>query len=1381
MSTPNPITWITPAGNLGWIAEGIFYQVVLEAATPKILEITVTNTELVTNLITCNSTADLQVHQSVIFTGTVFGGLENNTAYYINHIQNATQFTISLLPFESAATVPLTTASGNCVGEVYQSIYYSIIAGELPPGIQCAFNGIISGTPNSLASVQGVPLPVGANQTFKWTVQAYTEIEVNGVEQRDRINDRTFELTVVVAPGPTFVTPQGLVASYYDSDEVNFQFEYIEPYEPDDVIIDVIEGSLPGGLILSPLGLLTGYVEPIPDVLALPGFDQPTSSYDTIVYDHLGVFQSRNYQFTLRISNGRKSSIRIFNIFVYSRNQMTVDDAVLIDNNTFITADATALRAPFLLNAEPSNLGTHRTQNYFAYQFQAGDYDRTGFTYAISVNQGFGLVPGLSLDPVSGWYYGYVPDQGVTETTYSFYITVYETDPITPQVTCVNCAANVITVTGTDQIVSGQPLVFLEDYAGLTANVVYYVNQVLAQDVDLNQTYIDIQSQTLTNSSFDVSAVLAIECTASSEINNTLTCFSTDVFEVGQPIRFTGTVFGGVSNDVRQIYYVYQIVSSTEFQISENQDSANALALTTGSGSMLANMLLASRQYPFDITIVGAVDTEIIWHSPPDSAAKTVNLNGVATVVYDMGSMDNGDVSLFAVAAENLGGRELQYRLSSGAYNRLPQGLTLLPSGEIAGRVSFDTFALDLGSTTFDTNYFINRNLSTLRTTFDADCVFTVNAFAPENSVPVYKVSKVKIDNGGTGYSSINTPIISVSVPIGANAVQAQIGNVTVSGGVIQSVEVETQGDGYTSPAVITVTQGFGGSGAVLTAVMQRSGTRDLISVDRLCSITVDRRYNKPYQNLYIRAMPPQADRELIDQLLTNQEIFVPDYIYRPSDTNFGLSRQVTYYHAYGLAPDTFDQYVLSLYENHYLKNLILGSIRTAVARDPVTNEILYEVVYSAINDNLVNAQGQSVSKIVNLPYPIVDPSDGSTVITQVYPNSLINMRDQVVSVVGQISNKIPLWMTSKQVNGRVLGFTPAWVICYTKPGRSNNIAYKINRYFGVQLNRIDFEVDRYILDRVLSVNWDTVTQQWTPESNLTTFDRFVVGSRQFIGTVDVATNLAWSDVNGRTVGYIQQLGGLDGIVQQLQNNTLIFAKQQDYDGPPGSSYATTAQAWQTYPYPFDSATDNGQPGSYDSEPFDNAFTVPGGDPLNCTATSSSTNLITCDSVEDIRVNQPIQFVENVIGGLVTDQVYYVRSVPSSTTFQISESPGGAVKSLTTAAGTMTARPANQRMAIYRINISEQDIVTLTLIRQTYSDEFVQITRGTFFLSAYLYYPSSPGTGLTRVSWLPLATQSGSVTTFDQNSMQFVEPVDMYDPSDRVDKYLVFPKQNILV
>ena len=99
-------------------------------------------------------------------------------------------------------------------------------------------------------------------------------------------------------------------------------------------------------------------------------------------------------------------------------------------------------------------------------------------------------------------------------------------------------------------------------------------------------------------------------------------------------------------------------------------------------------------------------------------------------------------------------------------------------------------------------------------------------------------------------------------------------------------------------------------------------------------------------------------------------------------------------------------------------------------------------------------------------------------------------MRDQVIDTVGQQGSVLPTWMLSKQANGRVLGFTPAWVIAYAKPGKGAQIAYNIRTQFGDRLNLIDFKVDRYELDALLTKNWDPVTESWVPSPpTCTTFD----------------------------------------------------------------------------------------------------------------------------------------------------------------------------------------------------------------------------------------------------------------------------------------------------
>jgi len=119
---------------------------------------------------------------------------------------------------------------------------------------------------------------------------------------------------------------------------------------------------------------------------------------------------------------------------------------------------------------------------------------------------------------------------------------------------------------------------------------------------------------------------------------------------------------------------------------------------------------------------------------------------------------------------------------------------------------------------------------------------------------------------------------------------------------------------------------------------------------------------------------------------------------------------------------------------------------------------------------------------------------------------------------------------------------------------------------------------------------------------------------------------------------------------------------------------------------------------------------------------------------------------------------------------------------LSSAAGTMTANFGNQRMAIWTINVDPATtLVTLTLNTKTAESEYVQVREGLNFAGSQLYYTTSPPAGLTRVTWLALPESSSTETTFDFGSMAFEVPLDMYDTSDSYDKYLVFPRTNILV
>jgi hypothetical protein len=176
-------------------------------------------------------------------------------------------------------------------------------------------------------------------------------------------------------------------------------------------------------------------------------------------------------------------------------------------------------------------------------------------------------------------------------------------------------------------------------------------------------------------------------------------------------------------------------------------------------------------------------------------------------------------------------------------------------------------------------------------------------------------------------------------------------------------------------------------------------------------------------------------------------------------------------------------------------------------------------------------------------------------------------------------------------------------------------------------------------------------------------------------------------------------------------------------------------------------------------------------------------------------------------------RTFYIVDIPNATQIQISTSPGGSAlaltnstgsvqlnlpafqietpiapgvaAALTTASGSMTVNYDNLRMAIYTITILPGDILQLSLNQQTITNDFVTSTQGQIYAGGTtLYRPGEAAGSLTRINWQPLLSQVAVITaetTFDENSLQFVEPVDMYDPTDEFDKYLVFPKANILV
>jgi hypothetical protein len=88
-------------------------------------------------------------------------------------------------------------------------------------------------------------------------------------------------------------------------------------------------------------------------------------------------------------------------------------------------------------------------------------------------------------------------------------------------------------------------------------------------------------------------------------------------------------------------------------------------------------------------------------------------------------------------------------------------------------------------------------------------------------------------------------------------------------------------------------------------------------------------------------------------------------------------------------------------------------------------------------------------------------------------------MRKQVASALGQDTNSklLPLWMTSQQKDGSTLGFVAAWVICYTMPGYSSVIKNNIETQWQYKLNEINFQLDRFSVNKSETYNFNNNIQ----------------------------------------------------------------------------------------------------------------------------------------------------------------------------------------------------------------------------------------------------------------------------------------------------------------
>jgi hypothetical protein len=620
--------------------------------------------------------------------------------------------------------------------------------------------------------------------------------------------------------------------------------------------------------------------------------------------------------------------------------------------------------------------------------------------------------------------------------------------------------------------------------------------------------------------------------------SNSIICTNTGSFEIGRPVIFTGTAFGGLIEGAT--YYVKQIINTNEFTVSATENGT-VIPLSDATGSMTVTLPSVSvgsptiRTYSFTLTIYSPLGSSSNDYSitvinqntpvsqggpgnPPNTRTPTIlntrpltfNINDTnpyygyyivppslsTTYTYPpstnapIGTIVSDNYFSFKIIGYDFDGNDLSYSFAS-----LPSGFT---GDTSTGWIIGNPILANPGISTFNFNVRVYKSGNPTITT--QNFYFQLNV---SNEITGIIAWLTPIDIGTIYNGTISNLLVEASCD---TPLQYRL----VAGSLPPNLNLLSTGEiiGKVADQPLDTLLEQEDTSTFNFTVEAFSPSFSVVSSTRNFTLNVLQEFGQPTDTLYIKCTPDIQDRQLIESLLTNTTIIPDNVLYRPLDPNFGKATDVIYEHAYGIYASNIEEYIAAVTRNHYWRRITLGEIKTAVAKDNDGN-IIYEVVYSEVIDNLVNPQGVSVQESIYWPNPInLNLGPWFTSITNIYtsyvnvlgqdyytsltpgqarilyPNSLYNMRTRVAQELGQEYNfnLYPLWMTSQQEDGNTLGFTPAWVICYTKPGFSEIVKNNINNLWNGTLNLINFKIDRFTVDKSLTYNYDKylVPPTWT-------------------------------------------------------------------------------------------------------------------------------------------------------------------------------------------------------------------------------------------------------------------------------------------------------------
>ena len=797
--------------------------------------------------------------------------------------------------------------------------------------------------------IKGTAFEVRNTKTSRFVIRA---------QDNDEKKDRTFSLTVEGADAPIWITREGLLpvgpnSTFFvlDNDKVDFRLEALDPDIPagDEIeyYIPWNGGELPPGLSMSKDGRISGFTDPIFSI----EYGVSSGNFDDQLFD------SAPYDLGIRPTNGYDSftfdeqSFDYFDIANFPRRQTRYYQFVVAISD-----------------------GLNETRRSFQIYVVNEDYLKADNTI---MQVGTGIFRADNT-PIRNPIWITEPDLGFKRANnyVTLFLEVYD-PPTLPGTISYRLETVNPEMTGViiDKVVDQDE--YMDIRINPTANGEYAVPR-RTQKIAIADlfNYIDSTLGTYTISS--------VENLGANTYRLYINPMATQRFNVGTEIIIgsESEVPPGLEIDT----IVGEMVGSIPYQPRITKEYKFTVTATANNLDYEAR---ASTPRTFTIKILGEIESGISWIS--DARLGSISPNKSSQLVVE--------------AISKLRGGAVLFELESGI---LPPGLSLLPSGEIIGKVNQFGTSTVRGLTRFFEQVGSNRNY------------------------------EYTYDGGSTTFDKKYTFVIRAK----------DIFNYAESSKTFQ-IEIVSEADSI-------------------------------------------------YANLFVKAFQKKSKRNTWYSFISDVSIFDPEKIYRYGDPAFGVQNEIKMMLYAGIESLEAEKFVQAMSRNHYRKRLKFGGVKKAVAKNPLTQQVVYEVVYVDILDSL-QKNNTSISSTVNLSdvinskilvsgssitidsdIPLISDSDHQ----RIFPNSIKNMRrrlkditvnedDSTVRSEDRDRTYLPLWMRSIQDDSFVeTGFVSALPLCYAKPGYADDIILNIkNSNFDFKI--IDFEIDRYLIDAIDGVLGD--------------------------------------------------------------------------------------------------------------------------------------------------------------------------------------------------------------------------------------------------------------------------------------------------------------------